>query len=430
MCARWQANRDRIANSDRAAANHHAHHARELGDVAIVVNRPNLLQQAFLKVVDLAAGISQAGDDDNGIATDAQRGPNRQPKQIETGGGDVLTQITGRHIVPLRCDVFEELLMDEVHLAQIGLCGVDGHPRAVLHLGPGVRIACDADAGNQLDRVGRILRERVMVALVQGGDGSSHDVRSIASGYGSNMDANLRRLEIIPVPGLPEISPGDDLAGQIISACTAPAEPPIGLLDHDVLVVSQKVVSKAENKLVKVDPSDPQAHKPIVLEESVRVVRRRGDLIISQTKHGFVCASAGIDRSNVASDTAVLLPDDSDRSARRLRDAIAGRVGVDVGIVVADTFGRPWRRGLTDVALGCAGIMPILDLRGTDDAVGRELQVTEVCIVDELAGAAELVRGKSNGIAVAIIRGVDPAWFGPGSVVDDIVRDPQEDLFR
>lgn len=244
------------------------------------------------------------------------------------------------------------------------------------------------------------------------------------------MTAELRRLEIIPVPGLPEIKPGDDLAGQIIDACTAPADPPIGLLDHDVLIVSQKVVSKAENKLVKVDPTDPQAHKPIVLEESVRVVRRRGDLIISQTKHGFVCASAGIDRSNVAPDTAVLLPDNSDRSAHRLRDAIAGRVGANVGIVVADTFGRPWRRGLTDVALGCAGIMPILDLRGTDDAVGRELQVTEVCIVDELAGAAELVRGKSNGVAVAIIRGVDPAWFGEGSVEGDIVRDPSEDLFR
>ncbi len=241
---------------------------------------------------------------------------------------------------------------------------------------------------------------------------------------------DLRRLEIIPVPGLPEVQPGDDLAGQVMDACTAPSDPPIGLLDHDVLVISQKVVSKAENKLVKVDPTDPQAHKPVVLEESVRVIRRRGDLIISQTKHGFVCASAGIDRSNVASDTAVLLPDDSDRSARRIRDAINGRLGVDVGIVVADTFGRPWRRGLTDVALGCAGIKPILDLRGTDDAVGRELQVTEVCIVDELAGAAELVRGKSNGIAVAIIRGVDPAWFGPGSVQDDIVRDPQEDLFR
>ena len=246
-------------------------------------------------------------------------------------------------------------------------------------------------------------------------------------------------LTIIPVPGLPEVEPGDDLAGLIIAACTGTGtgegdEPQAnqvpGLHDQDVLVVSQKVISKAENQLVKVDPDDPQSHKPLVVSESARIVRRRGDLIISETKHGFVCASAGVDRSNVEPDTAVLLPEDSDRSARRLRDAIAGRLGLSVAVIVADTFGRPWRRGLTDVAIGTAGILPILDLRGTDDAIGRELHVTEVCIVDELAGAAELVRGKSTGIAVAIIRGVDPAWFGEGSVTQDIVRPPSEDLFR
>ena len=236
----------------------------------------------------------------------------------------------------------------------------------------------------------------------------------------------LRSLQIIPVPGLPEIEPGDDLAGMIIDACDRST----GLETNDVLVVSQKVISKAENQLVKVDPADPQSHKPLVVAESKRIVRRRGDLIISETKHGFVCASAGIDRSNMAPDIAALLPEDSDRSARRIRDAIRGRVGVDVAIIVADTFGRPWRRGLTDIAIGCAGIKPILDLRGTDDAVGRELQVTEVCVVDELAGAAELVRGKSTGIAVAMIRGADPAWFGEGTVVEEIVRDPSEDLFR
>jgi coenzyme F420-0:L-glutamate ligase/coenzyme F420-1:gamma-L-glutamate ligase len=236
----------------------------------------------------------------------------------------------------------------------------------------------------------------------------------------------LRSMQILPVPGLPEITPGDDLAGMIIDACLAST----GLEAQDVLVVSQKVISKAEGQLVKVDPDDPQSHKPLVVNESVRVVRRRGDLIISETKHGFVCASAGIDRSNVEPDIAALLPEDSDRSARRIRDAIKGRNGIEVAVIVADTFGRPWRRGLTDVAIGSAGIKPILDLRGTDDAVGRELQVTEVCLVDELAGAAELVRGKSTGIAVAVIRGADPTWFGEGSVADDIVRDPSEDLFR
>ena len=237
-----------------------------------------------------------------------------------------------------------------------------------------------------------------------------------------------RSLSITAIAGLPEISPGDDLAGLIIEACTAQDAP--GLAEQDILVVSQKVVSKAEDRLVKVDPDDPQSHKPLVLAESVRVVRRRGDLIISETSHGFVCASAGIDRSNVAPDIAALLPVDPDRSARRLRDAIKGRLGTGVGIIVADTFGRPWRRGLTDVAIGVAGLNPILDLRGTDDALGRELQVTEVCIVDELAGAAELVRGKATGIAVAHIRGADPVWFGEGSVVDDVVRHPSEDLFR
>lgn len=236
----------------------------------------------------------------------------------------------------------------------------------------------------------------------------------------------MQSLTIIPVTGLPEIAPGDDLAQMVIDACQGSS----GLEDGDVLVISQKVVSKAEGQLVKVDPDDPQSHKPLVVSESVRIVRRRGDLIISETKHGFVCASAGIDRSNMAPDVAALLPEDSDRSARRIRDAIAGRAGVNVAIIVADTFGRPWRRGLTDIAIGSAGILPILDLRGTDDAIGRELQVTEVCIVDELAGAAELVRGKATGTAVAVIRGVDSAWFGDGSVADEIVRHPSEDLFR
>ncbi len=240
----------------------------------------------------------------------------------------------------------------------------------------------------------------------------------------------LRRLEIIPIDGLPEIRPGDDLAGMIMSACAGSLGDHEQLRDNDVLIVSQKVISKAEDRLVKVDPNDPQSHKPLVLAESRRVVRRRGDLIITETKHGFICANSGIDRSNVDADVACLLPEDSDRSARRLRDAIKGRQGVDVAIVVADTFGRPWRRGLTDIAIGCAGIKPILDLRGTEDATGRELHVTEVCLVDELAGAAELVRGKSTGIAVALIRGIDPAWMGEGTVVDDIVRHPSEDLFR
>lgn len=235
-----------------------------------------------------------------------------------------------------------------------------------------------------------------------------------------------KRMEIVAIEGLPEVQAGDDLAGQIITACAAEFPLDAG----DVLVVSQKVVSKAEDRLVKVNPDDPLSHKPLVLAEARRVLRRRGDLIITETAHGYICANAGIDRSNVSPDVAALLPVDSDRSARRIRDAITHRTGTQVAVIVADTFGRPWRRGVTDVALGCAGILPILDLRGTPDATGRMLHVTEVCIVDELAGAAELVRGKSRGVAVAVIRGVDEAWFGPGSVVEDVVRSYDDDLFR
>jgi coenzyme F420-0:L-glutamate ligase/coenzyme F420-1:gamma-L-glutamate ligase len=152
--------------------------------------------------------------------------------------------------------------------------------------------------------------------------------------------------------------------------------------------------------------------------------------MITETKHGFVCANAGIDLSNMESGWAALLPADSDRSARRIRDGLKARTGKQVGVIVSDTFGRTWRRGVTDVAIGSAGVAAVVDLRGTEDALGRELQVTEVCVADELAAAAELVMGKSSGIPVAIIRGVDPSWLREGSVKDEIVRPPSEDLFR
>ena len=228
------------------------------------------------------------------------------------------------------------------------------------------------------------------------------------------------RIEILAVAGLPEVRPGDDLAALIAGAAN--------LADGDVVVVTQKVVSKAEDRLVDIDPE--VGHRPLVERESVRILRRRGDLVIAETKHGFVCANAGVDLSNVEAGQAALLPVDSDRSARRIRDALRHRFSVDVAVVVSDTFGRPWRRGVTDVAIGCAGLRPVVDLRGTTDALGRELQVTEVAVVDEIAAAAELVMGKAAGVPVAVVRGIDPAWFGDGSVVDDVVRSPDEDLFR
>ena len=231
-------------------------------------------------------------------------------------------------------------------------------------------------------------------------------------------------LEVIGVEGLPEVRPGDVLADLICRA----AGPE--LVDDDVLVVTQKVVSKAEGRLEPVDPDDPRGHKWLVEREAVRVLRRRGDLIMTETAQGFVCANSGVDLSNVERGWAALLPVDADRSARRIRDGIRGRIGRSVGVVVSDTFGRTWRKGVTDVAIGCAGIAAVIDLRGSTDALGRELQVTEVCVADEIAAAADLVMGKSKGIPVAIVRGVDPTWRREGSVRTEIVRPYDEDLFR
>lgn len=234
-------------------------------------------------------------------------------------------------------------------------------------------------------------------------------------------------IEILPVAGLPEVEPGADLGGLVVDAAGSSIG---GLADRDVVVVTQKVVSKAEGRLVDVDPDDPLSHKPLVEQESVRILRRRGDLVISETRHGFVCANAGVDLSNVSRGQAALLPEDSDRSARRIRDRIRALAGVEVGVVVSDTFGRPWRRGVTDVAIGCAGVAAVVDLRGTSDSFGRELLVTEVAVADELAAAADLVMGKATGVPVAVVRGVDPSWFRDASVRDEIVRAPADDLFR
>jgi coenzyme F420-0:L-glutamate ligase / coenzyme F420-1:gamma-L-glutamate ligase len=230
-------------------------------------------------------------------------------------------------------------------------------------------------------------------------------------------------LTITPVEGFPEVVPGVVLADLVAAAVP-------DLADGDVLVVTSKIVSKAENRLVPVDPDDPAAAKALVEDEAVRVLRRRGDLLITETRHGFVCANSGVDLSNVERGQAALLPVDSDRSARKLRDGLRARLGVSVGVVVSDTVGRTWRQGLTDVAIGCAGVAAVVDLRGTEDALGRELHATEVAVADELAAAAELVMGKARAIPLAVVRGVDRAWLREGSVRGEIVRPPAEDLFR
>jgi coenzyme F420-0:L-glutamate ligase/coenzyme F420-1:gamma-L-glutamate ligase len=226
-------------------------------------------------------------------------------------------------------------------------------------------------------------------------------------------------VQVLPLEGLPEVRPGDDLAAMLADALEGAG----GLVDGDVVVVAQKVVSKAEGR---VEQSDD--HLEVILREARTVRRRRGDLIIAETEHGFVCASAGVDRSNTPDDGwVVLLPRDPDASAASIRERLAERFGRAPAVIVSDSFGRAWRQGTTDVALGVAGMRPLLDLRGTRDGRGYELQTTMIAVADELAGAAELVMGKAGGVPAALIRGYRvPA--GDGSA-RELVMPPERDLF-
>jgi coenzyme F420-0:L-glutamate ligase/coenzyme F420-1:gamma-L-glutamate ligase len=233
-------------------------------------------------------------------------------------------------------------------------------------------------------------------------------------------------LTIHPLTGIPEVGHGDDLAALLLEAIRGAG---LALEVGDVLVVTHKVVSKAEGAVVPLEgPDEDAAYRKVVIGEAAEIVRRRGDLIIARTKHGFICANAGVDRSNAAPGTAVLLPLDPDRSAHGLRMSLKAATGVDPVVVVSDTFGRPWRRGLVDVAIGISGMEAILDLRGTVDGVGRELHVTEIAVADEIAAAADLVMGKADRIPAALIRGLSvPAGEGRAT---DLVRPPEEELFR
>ena len=233
-------------------------------------------------------------------------------------------------------------------------------------------------------------------------------------------------IEIRPVRGIGEVRPGDDLAGLIAGA--AP-----WLRDGDVLVVTSKIVSKAEGRLVEVPPDGPErdrARAEVIAAETGRTVATRGETRIVATHHGFVMASAGVDASNVDRSRLVLLPKDPDGSARALRAALAERHGVRVAVIISDTMGRPWRNGLTDVALGAAGIAPLRDYRGETDPYGNQLQLTQMAIVDELAAAGELVKGKHDQVPVAVVRGLPVVRDddGPG-VVATLVRDAAQDLF-
>jgi coenzyme F420-0:L-glutamate ligase/coenzyme F420-1:gamma-L-glutamate ligase len=233
----------------------------------------------------------------------------------------------------------------------------------------------------------------------------------------------MKSVEIIGVFGIPEIAPGDDLASAILQAIHhGPAEVTAG----DVLVVTHKIVSKAEGRII--DARDEEAYRAAVDAESDAILRRRGDLVIAQTRHGFICANAGVDRSNVPAQRAVLLPLDPDRSAHGIRMRLRQATDIDVPVIISDTFGRPWRRGQTDVAIGVSGMEAIADYKGQPDTNGRIMEATEVAIADEIASAADLVMGKTHRVPVAIVRGVE--WEPGATRATDLVRPPGEDLFR
>ncbi|MEA2000989.1 MAG: coenzyme F420-0:L-glutamate ligase [Actinomycetota bacterium] len=233
----------------------------------------------------------------------------------------------------------------------------------------------------------------------------------------------MNSIQIHPLPGIPEIEPGDDVAAAILEAA---ATAPTGFHQGDVLVVTHKIVSKAEGRII--DAGDDVAYRAAVEDEARSVVRRRGDLVITQTRHGFICANAGVDRSNVTGGRAVLLPVDPDRSAHGIRMRILQATDIDVPVIISDTFGRPWRRGQTDIAIGVSGMKAIEDHKGRPDANGRIMEATEVALIDEIAAAADLAMGKATRIPAAIVRGV--TWEpGPGRATD-LVRPPHEDLFR
>lgn len=229
-------------------------------------------------------------------------------------------------------------------------------------------------------------------------------------------------IQIWPVEGLPEIREGDDLAAVLDEPLRA-----LGIRDGDVVAITQKIVSKAEGRVV---PDEGRERSSWVERETRRVVAQRGELIIAETSHGFICANAGVDASNVEPGFVSLLPLDPDGTSQTIRASLMERLEVPrLGVVMTDTFGRPWRNGLVNVAIGCAGLPALVDLRGTADHHGRELEVTVVALADEVAAASGLVMGKSSRVPAALVRGVDIDAASPGPAAD-LIRSPAEDLFR
>ena len=228
-------------------------------------------------------------------------------------------------------------------------------------------------------------------------------------------------LEILPITELPEFREGDDIAAILAEPLLA-----AGFRSGDVVVVTQKVVSKAEGRVVAASPGDRDA---LIARETRRVVARRGDIVITETHHGFVCANAGVDESNIEAGMVSLLPEDPDASAERIREGLLENTGTDAAVLITDTFGRPWRNGLVNVAIGCSGIPALVDLRGSADAGGRALEATIVAVADEIAAASGLAMGKADRVPAVIVRGLQmPAT--PHGTAADLVRPPGEDMFR
>ena len=229
---------------------------------------------------------------------------------------------------------------------------------------------------------------------------------------------SIQKIEIIPVTGLPEFKSNDDLVEILSNTLNDP------LMENDILIITQKIISKIENRTVNLQEKD---FSEVLKDEATQIIRKRGETVIARTKHGFICANAGIDKSNIEQGYALLLPEDPDKTAYKIRKQIFGRNSINIAVIISDTFGRAWRNGQTNVAIGCSGIEPMVSYIGTTDAFGNDLMATEIAIVDELASASELVMNKIDEIPIAIIRGY--SYENSDKGIKEIIRADDEDFF-
>ena len=231
----------------------------------------------------------------------------------------------------------------------------------------------------------------------------------------------MNKVSIIPIMNLPEFDTGHDIVEELIKSLE---ENKISLEDSDVIVITQKIISKVEGRKIDINKEDIEE---VIKSESLQIIRKRGETVIAKTKHGFICANAGIDKSNIEEGSALLLPEDPDKTSRDIRKKIEHKTGKKISVIICDTFGRAWRKGQTNVAIGSSGIEPLESYIGEKDTFDNELFATEIAIVDELAGAAELVMKKSDNIPIVVIKGVKYNISDLG--VDELIRDAQEDFF-